>query len=477
MKFSVIEKLEKKYPTYISVSFENETSICEYISEINRSFIKKMMERDKFTSKENEVLKLTCLENNEIVEFIFIGAGRKENFLRNNYRISLFKVLKTLKDTSLIYSENEELLDAELISEVCNQVSYTFDKYKIDKKEEKIIEVALLTEKKFKLDEIEILNSSTNIAKDLINEQANIITPQKLAELAIEYGKNYGFQVEILEEDQIKELGMEAFLAVGRASMNRPRLIVMRYFGNSESNYIYGLVGKGLTYDTGGLCLKPADGMFTMKDDMGGAATVIGAMCAIAKNRLNKNVVSVVAACENSIGPNAYRPGDIVGSMSGKYIEVINTDAEGRLTLADALTYIKRKENVSEIIDVATLTGGIVVALGSSVTGAFTNKKEMYLKFEKASEQWEEKYWQMPIVEENRKAIKSEIATLKNSVGRYASAPGAAAFLEAFIEENTPWLHLDIAGTAYITSDTEYHKKGATGVGVKTIYSYIKKGE
>ena len=219
--------------------------------------------------------------------------------------------------------------------------------------------------------------------------------------------------------------------------------------------------------------MKPTSSMLDMKTDMGGAATVIGTMCALAKMKIKKNVTAVVAACENAIGSNAYRPGDIIGSMNGKTIEVTNTDAEGRLTLADALTYIIRKENVDEVIDAATLTGAIMVALGDNVTGVFSNSDVNYKKLETAGKYWGEKYWQMPIFEEYKDIIKSDVADLKNSAGRLAGSITAAKFLEEFVEDK-PWMHLDIAGTAFSEKNGKYFKKGATGQVVRTLYSYIK---
>ena len=196
-------------------------------------------------------------------------------------------------------------------------------------------------------------------------------------------------------------------------------------------------------------------------------------MTAVARMKLKKNVVAVIAACENSIGGNAYRPGDIIGSMAGKSIEAVNTDAEGRLTLIDAITYIIRNENVTEVIDVATLTGGIIVALGHDATGVFTNTDRMYENLEIASKKWGEEIWRLPLLPSYKELIKSDVADLKNAGEKSASAASAAKFLEDFVE-NLPWMHLDIAGTSFKFSDSGYSKKGATGETVRTLYSYIK---
>ena len=314
----------------------------------------------------------------------------------------------------------------------------------------------------------------SNIVKDLVNEQAEVLNPKELANRATKLGKEFGFDVEILDEKKAQKLGMNAYLSVARAAYHRPNVIVMRYKGDAKSKYTYGLVGKGLTYDTGGLSLKPTESMLTMRCDMGGAATMIGAMCSIAKMKLKKNVTCVVAACENSIGPNAYRPGDILTAMNGKTIEVTNTDAEGRLTLADALTYIVRKEKVNEVIDAATLTGAVMVALGEDVTGVFTNDDKMARKVIDASENWNEYFWQMPMFDIFKKNLKSPYADMQNTGVRWGGSTNAAKFLEEFIDD-TKWVHLDIAGTAWASGANPYYcQKGATGQVFRTVYSYIK---
>ena len=311
-----------------------------------------------------------------------------------------------------------------------------------------------------------------DVTRNLVDLPANIINPITLAERTVELGKEFGFEVEVLDDNKIQELGMNLLYSVGKASVTKPRLIVMRYFGDRDSKDIMGLVGKGLTYDTGGLCIKPADSMMNMKDDMTGGATVIGAMCAIAKNRLKKNVVAVVPACENAINGNSYRPGDIIKSMNGKYVEIINTDAEGRLALADAITYIVRNEKVSEIIDVATLTGAMMVALGTFTTGVFSNRDEVYSLLEKSCSKYGERIWRMPLDEEFAEDLKSDVADLKHMGARWGGAISAAKFLEIFAE-GTPWTHMDIAGTAYNNS-SKWYKKGASGVHVRGLYEYCK---
>ncbi len=296
-----------------------------------------------------------------------------------------------------------------------------------------------------------------------------------MADRVEELAKEKGFEVEIFDEEQIQALGMKAFYEVGKGSERKPRLIVMRHMGDSESKEIFGLVGKGLTFDTGGYSLKPTASMDTMKSDMAGAAAVIGTMCAIAQNNIKANVVAVVAACENAISGISYKPGDIIGSMAGKTIEVLNTDAEGRLTLVDAVTYIIQKENATRIVDVATLTGAALVALGTTTTAVISNNDEFYDELVGEAAKTGEKFWRLPDYDDYKKLIKSEIADLKNLGGRNAGTITAGLFIGEFIE-GKPWLHLDIAGTSWAEGSlNEYAGKGATGVPVMTLYSMIEK--
>ena len=407
-------------------------------------------------------------------EFIIIGLGEKKKLDAKNTRQYLFDGLKNITGKVLFSFDNKDLDNIDILAEVVEHINYKFDKY-FSKKKEEFLEVSYLTDKKVpKLIEGYELAKISNIVKDLVNEQAEVLNPKELADRATKLGKKFGFDVEILDEKKAQKLGMNAYLSVARAAYHRPYVIVMRYKGDAKSKYTFGLVGKGLTYDTGGLSLKPTDSMLTMRCDMGGAATMIGAMCSVAKMKLKKNVTCVVAACENSIGPNAYRPGDILTAMNGKTIEVTNTDAEGRLTLADALTYIVRKEKVNEVIDAATLTGAIMVALGEDVTGVFTNDDKMARKVIDASENWNEYFWQMPMFDLYKKNLKSSYADMQNTGVRWGGSTNAAKFLEEFIDD-TKWVHLDIAGTAWASGANPYYsQKGATGQVFRTVYSYIK---
>jgi leucyl aminopeptidase len=308
------------------------------------------------------------------------------------------------------------------------------------------------------------------LARDLVNEPAISLTPGSLAEIAQKELIPLGVEVEVLGRSAAAELGMDAFLAVAKGSSEEPKVIVMRYRGDAESTRLLGLVGKGVTYDSGGYSLKPKDSMVTMYDDMGGSAAVIGAVKALAANGVKRNVTAVVLATENMVSGEAYKPGDIIGSMAGKTIEILSTDAEGRLTLADALHYIITKEKADEVVDIATLTGACVVALGEQMSGAFASDDELMQRVRNAAEKAAEPTWQLPLNEEYRELVKGTRSDLKNSGGRWGGAISAAAFLREFTGD-TPWVHLDIAGTAYLTSGKGYLPKGATGTGVKTLYN------
>lgn len=482
MCFKIVKKIEENYDRYFLLVADNDVkkiNYPNYISKENKEFLKELIKINGFTAKEGEKLDSTLKADfkgkSKVINFSLIGMGKLEKINAKTMRTNLYSSLKNYTGEAFLSFSNEDLDDIDALAEVLEHINYRFDKYLTKNKNDKFLKISCLTTKKVpKLIEGYELGKISNIVKDLVNEHPEVMTPKALAKKAEELGKEFGFEVEILDEKKAEKLGMKCFLSVARAAYHRPYVIVMRYVGNKSAKYKYGLVGKGLTYDTGGLSLKPNDGMLCMKEDMAGSATMIGAMCAIAKMKVKKNVTCVVAACENSIGPNAYRPGDVVETMNGLTVEVTNTDAEGRLTLADALTYIIRKEKVDEVMDAATLTGAIMIALGEDVTGVFTNDNAAASKLILASENWNEYFWQMPTFDSYKRYLKSEIADMQNTGSRMGGSVNAAKFLEEFVE-GKKWIHLDIAGTAFANGgNTYYDKKGATGQVFRTIYSYIK---
>lgn len=316
------------------------------------------------------------------------------------------------------------------------------------------------------------LAEATNFARDLVNEPPNVLTPSELANRASAMAKQFGLECQILDRPEMQELGMGGLLGVAQGSVEPPKFIILRYRGAPQSeNQGIALVGKGITFDTGGISLKPAERMHQMKGDMAGAAAVIGAMYAISALKPAINVTALVPTTENMPGGTAYRPGDILRIMNGKTIEIINTDAEGRLVLADALSYAV-KNGLSPIIDVATLTGGIVVALGSVMSGMFCNDEELSNEIIAAGQLAGEKFWPMPLDDEYKEAIQSDIADIKQTGGRYASAVTAAKILEQFVGD-AQWAHLDIAGTDFIDTKKPYQEYGATGVAVRTLAEFV----
>lgn len=476
MYFQMISKIQKAYDKTIALLTENQISLCPSISKENQEFIHKIFQKKKFTAKEGEICEISFLEGKVLCNTIFIGLGKKDKMTKDILRESLYSALKQETGHFLISAEDADLIDLDVFVEIAEHINYDFDKYK-SKKRDKFLYLDFYNPNELAFPtESESLSKISSLVRNLVNEPAAYMTPERLSIEAQICSEKYGFEIEILDEHKAESLGMKAFLTVGRAAINRPKVIVMRYMGNPNSQEKTALIGKGVCYDTGGLSLKPTSSMLNMKDDMTGAATVIGILSAVAENKIKHNVVGVIAACENAIGPNAYRPGDVIGSLNGKTIEVTNTDAEGRLTLADALTYSIRMEKATELIDIATLTGAMYMALGSEACGVITNTPSLYQELLKASENWREQFWQMPLFKNQKKALKSSIADIKNSGPRMAGASFAAKFLEEFVED-TPWLHLDVAGTCFSEEGDSYYVKGATGQLVRSVYTYLKNKE
>ena len=316
-----------------------------------------------------------------------------------------------------------------------------------------------------------ILAEAANLARDMVNEPANFMTPTRMAEEAASLAATYGLKIEVLEKEQMQELGMGALMGVAQGSRQPPKFIVLSYKGAESDEPDVALVGKGITFDSGGISIKPSEGMGSMKGDMAGGAAVIAAIGAIAQLKPKTNVVALVAATENLPGGSALKPGDILKAMDGKTIEIVSTDAEGRLTLADALAYAK-KQGAKCIVDVATLTGAMRIALGTVCSGAFTNNQELVDKVIAAGAEAGEKIWQMPMYEEYKEQNKSEVADIKNTGGRPAGAVTAAQFVGEFAGD-TPWVHLDIAGTSMSDKERNYLVKGASGVPVRTLVNFV----
>jgi leucyl aminopeptidase len=316
-----------------------------------------------------------------------------------------------------------------------------------------------------------ILAEAANWARDIVNEPSNYMTPEDMAQAARQLAEKYGLEVTVFEKEKIQEMGMGGLLGVSQGSQQPPKFIVLSYKGKDARAIDLVLAGKGITFDSGGIDIKPAEGMPDMKGDMAGGASVMAALMAVAQLKPKINVTALVPATENLPSGTAMKPGDIISAMNGKTIEVLNTDAEGRLILADALSYAKKLESKA-IIDVATLTGACHVALGSLCSGAFANNQALADRVIAAGKETGELMWQLPMYDEYREQLKSDFADIKNIGNRWGGAITGAKFLEEFVG-GTPWVHLDIAGTYETEKDKGYLVKGATGIPVRTLVSLV----
>jgi len=352
------------------------------------------------------------------------------------------------------------------------------DYYRSDRKDQKIDSLTVIASgDKAALEKVaneaQIVGESQNFTRDLVNEPSNRMTPTILAERAKKMCSEVGLKCEVYGPDKIKEMKMGAFWSVAQGSDEPPALIVMTYEpSGAPAKPVVGLIGKGITFDTGGISIKPADGMEKMKYDMAGGATMIGAMRAIALLKPKVKVIGIVCATENMPSGKAQKPGDVQIAMSGKSIEVINTDAEGRLVLADGLHYAKQL-GCTNLVDAATLTGAVVVALGFSNAGVFANDEDMYNRFHAANAKAGEKMWRMPLDDEYKEQIRSSIADIMNTGGRWGGAITAAMFLKEFAED-TPWIHLDIAGTAWMEDQKPWIAKGPSGIALRSLVEFVK---
>ncbi|MFC3615942.1 leucyl aminopeptidase [Lutimaribacter marinistellae] len=317
------------------------------------------------------------------------------------------------------------------------------------------------------------LAEGVHMTRDLVNEPANVLTTTEFANRLKEM-ESIGLNVEVLDEPQLEELGMRTLLSVGQGSDSPSKVVVMQWNGGEKGEPPLALVGKGVVFDTGGISLKPAGGMEDMTMDMGGAGVVAGTMRALALRKAKANVVGLVGLVENMPSGNATRPGDVVKSMKGDTVEIINTDAEGRLVLADVLWYAQERFSPAGVIDLATLTGAIIIGLGHENAGVFSNDDAFCGAFLKAAEAEAEGAWRLPLGKAYDDQLKSRIADMKNVGGRPAGSITAAQFLQRFIKDGTPWIHLDIAGVASVKSDTDYAPKGATGWGVRALSRLVE---
>ena len=362
---------------------------------------------------------------------------------------------------------------AALIASGASLRVYSFDGYKTKKadKVSALVEInvlsAVATKAKKAFEPLSAIREGVHLARNLVNEPANILVPIEFASRAKALAKS-GVDIEILSPAQMKKLGMGALLGVAQGSPNQPRLVVMKWNGGKKGEKPVAFIGKGVTFDTGGISIKPAAGMEDMKGDMGGAACVTGLMLALAKRGAKVNAIGAIGIVENSIDGNAQRPGDVVKSMSGQTIAVLNTDAEGRLVLADVLWYIQDRFKPKFMVNLATLTGAILVALGKEHAGLFSNNDELSTRLAEAGLSTGEKVWRLPLTPEYDKLIDHDVADMKNIGGRNAGSITAAQFLQRFVNK-VPWAHLDVAGTAMDSIKTPINQSWASGWGVRLL--------
>ena len=419
---------------------------------------------------------------------LLIGGGKAKSFAASDVLKIAGAAVRSIKGKDLktfgIVSHPGAAFSAEdsakAIVEGAYVGSFDPDYYKSDRKEQKIDAITIVapanantTAVQAAIDIGTIIGEAQNLTRDLVNEPGNRMTPTILADRAKKMCDAVGLQCETYGPDKIKQLKMGAFWSVAQGSVEEPRLIVMRYEPKgAPEKPVLGLVGKGITFDSGGISIKPSDGMEKMKYDMAGGAAMIGAMRAIAQLKPNVRVIGVVCATENMPSGSAQKPGDVQIAMSGKSIEIINTDAEGRLVLADGLHYAKQL-GATHLIDAATLTGAVVVALGMVNVGVFSNDDDFYNRFNASLKASGEKMWRLPVEDDYREMIKSNIADIVNSGGRWGGAVTAAMFLKEFVGD-TPWIHLDIAGVAWMEDAKPWIAKGPSGIPVRSLVEFVR---
>jgi leucyl aminopeptidase len=461
---------------------------CQAIDGAAEGFVSEVLRKGDLEGTLGKTLLLHAVPGVPADRILLVGLGREREFGEGQYRAALSSAAKALRATGAsdatvcltdvpVKKRNTDWKVEHAVLAILDG-AYRFDRLKSKAQENKrsLRKVVLHVARRNEIAAGEqaaargqAIGEGIAFAKDLGNLPGNHCTPTYLAEQAVDMGKRNGVKVEVLEQKEIEKLGMGCFLAVARGSRQPPKLIVMEYHGGKRDAAPVALVGKGITFDTGGISLKPGAEMDEMKFDMCGAASVLGAMKAIALMRLPMNVVAVIPATENMPGGNAIKPGDVVTTMSGQTVEILNTDAEGRLILCDALTYVE-KYKPAAVVDVATLTGAMVIALGHVATGLFSNSDPLARELISAGEAAWDRAWHMPLWDDYQDALKSNFADIPNIGSRAGGSITAACFLSRFTK-SYPWAHLDIAGTAWKSGA----EKGATGRPVALLAHFLAK--
>jgi len=442
--------------------------------------VSQVVEREHFKAKRGKTLEMPIAEGSTVAVVLY-GLGEKEKACMDDYRKAAFEIVRRgaargVKFAYLGIPGAECEARSRAIGEGASLAGYRFTKYLEPDEDDHFAapETVLVAEGNERgLNTGAVVAAAQRYARDIANEPGNVINPETFEKTARALAEEKGFACTVLQAPELKEKGMNALLSVGQGSATQPRLIHLVYTPKEAAKCTVALVGKGITFDSGGLSIKPADSMVTMKGDKTGACVVLGVIKAASELELPVKIHVVVGAAENMPGGGAFRPDDVLRAYNGKTIEVNNTDAEGRLTLADALAYACEQKPCA-VIDIATLTGACAVALGEDTAGLFTNNDELADKLLEAGNLEGERFWKMPMDDERlREKLKSPIADLVNSAGRYGGAITAAMFLEKFVDEKIPWVHLDIAATDFAKDAYSYYTKGATGFGARTLTSLL----
>ncbi len=473
----------------VNYVFTDEVSSLS-ISEITPDFdpiIREITESNEFRAKDGTISIIHNNVGSGIKRALLLGMGDRKNLDPEKIRNLTGKVVNKAKELGisefvLIPFKNMDKEHLSAIVEGIKLSDYSFNNYKRDEDRNDLNQVRILIRNDIKNSQKIIQHSvvvcdAVIFTRDISNLPPNDCSPEVLATLSKKLSENQKVKVRVIEKEEMKSYGFEGILAVGKGSASSPKLIVLEYSGSTKNRPIV-IVGKAVTFDTGGISIKPSEKMEEMKFDKCGGCNVLGIMKAVSDLGLDTNVIGIIPAVENMPSGTSYRPGDIIKMYNRKTVEVLNTDAEGRIILGDALSFAVKTFAPKAIIDMATLTGAAIIALGTNVAALVGNEDNLVTKVLEYSNQTGEKIWQLPLFEEYKEQLKSSNADMKNIGGRSAGAITAAAFLSNFVED-TPWVHLDIAGTAWTqegTKEKAYNPKGATGFGIRTIVKYISSG-
>ena len=455
------------------------------------SSIRETLENKEFRGTFGSSIVVYTLGRGPMKKIMLLGLGKREKFTDESARICAGKAARKaqelgIKEFSMLQFPNLDEGLVEAMTEGIALALYSFDKYKEAKEPaSKIEEVTILINSdspRFQsvVEKANIIVDAVNFARDIGNLPPNDCPPAHLASIAVSLAQDYGIKARIMDRYELENMGMGGIVAVGKRSNNPPKLIVLEYTGaNDPQQKPYLLVGKAVTFDTGGISIKPSEKMDEMKFDKCGGCTVLAIVRAIASMKLAVNVVGIVPSVENMPSATSYRPGDIIRMYNGKSVEVLNTDAEGRMILADAIAYGIVTYGPKAVIDLATLTGAAIIALGANVAPLIGNNKQLADRLRKLSDKTREKMWELPLYDEYYEQIRSTYADIKNIGGRPGGAITAAAFLSNFVND-VPWVHIDIAGTAWTqegTHEKSYNHRGATGFGVRTLVKLLMEDE